>query len=842
MLIEQLKYKKSAGVRVSSRVHGLLKAANEARDLRRFPEAAALFRQALDRDPALAHVWVQYGHMLRENEEHMAAEAAYLRAIDLKPASDPHLHLGHLYKQLGQISRAARSYLAAARADPGNGDALSELHRLMARNVEITPEDIMALTDYGNEPSLEGEDPVSLAALRARAALDTLSEMLRHSAGNEDLSVLESTDALLQKLTDPTREGIDGQTRVGPAIIFDVSDLISYFSNARLPTGIQRVQIEAIRNALREGRHDVKVCAFLDHRDEWVEISPALFLLLCRLSLSSGDTRSPEWVATITKLRLTMTLADGLEFPEGAFLINLGTSWWLQNYFLYVRKAKAAHGIRYVPFVHDFIPVMASEHCTRELTQDFVSWALGVFDHADHFFVNSEATKRDLLKVADILGHEIDDENIVVIRLDADFRKPIATPLTGSELSRWGIGRSDFVLFVSTIESRKNHIGAFDAWINLIKKYGLRRVPKLVCVGNKGWLNDAVYARLATHDGLRDRVIMLSGISDAELDLLYRSCLFTLYPSNYEGWGLPVTESLCYGKVPLTSDASSLPEAGGTHAHYFEAGSTPRLTVALERLLFDHSFRRERESNIVNGFKPRAWGDIASQLLTSCSLWSHSHARAAPRVTSPAMLGAYHPIVRNFETRVWKGMRSAEIFRTGSGWWGPDNWGCWTKAEGASLEIGLPDELEGNVRLYIQVHGIPSQNCAWTVELGDGQTQQGILPVGAFKWISFETACAPDDNVVRLNIEGHSITDLRTVTDGLDPRVVSIGVAGFFLCKADDAETRSTFLEAVALGNLLDLSFNREPADERKTSSPASLPDDPFPPSARLAGIEHEAR
>ncbi len=87
------------------------------------------------------------------------------------------------------------------------------------------------------------------------------------------------------------------------------------------------------------------------------------------------------------------------------------------------------------------------------------------------------------------------------------------------------------MLFVSTVESRKNHLAAFDAWIGMIRRHGRRHVPKLVCVGNRGWLNDAVYARLQSQDGLRGHVHMLSGLSDAELDLLYRSCLFTLYPS-----------------------------------------------------------------------------------------------------------------------------------------------------------------------------------------------------------------------------------------------------------------------------------------------------------------------
>ncbi|MGI9377961.1 MAG: glycosyltransferase [Tsuneonella suprasediminis] len=818
MIIDKIRLRKSAGIRVSLKVHALLREANAAREITDHRRAAQLFGEALERDPSLAHVWVQYGHMLRECADFDAAERAYNEALRLEPASDPHLHLGHLYKQRGQATRAARSYLASAQADPSNSDALAELHTLMAHDIEITAEDIMALVDVDAYPALDEADPVAAAALRAHAALDTLARVLRCDGTGDQLSLLEATDALREQLEnqgEDFRKRDTGDDR-GTAIVFDVSDLMSYFKNARLPTGIQRVQIEVIRNALRHNRAcAIKVCAFLDSRDEWVEIPQAMFLLLCRLSLESGDRRAPEWIAATTKLRLAATTSEAITFPRGAFLVNLGTSWWLQNYFLYVRQAKAAYGIHYVPFVHDLIPVMASEHCTKELTEDFISWAMGAFEHADCFFVNSEATKRDLLEVAATLGHEITPDKVVVVHLDADFRKPVAVPLTEKALARWGIGRSDFILFVSTVESRKNHIGAFDAWINLIRKYGVRRVPRLVCVGNKGWLNDAVYARLAANDGLRDRVIMLSGVSDAELELLYRTCLFTIYPSNYEGWGLPVTESLCYGKVPLISDASSLPEAGGAFAVYFEAGSTARLTVELERLIFDKGIRAECEERIRREFMPRSWRDIAAQMTACIQQWAETEQDkedGASRVRVPvATLGAYHPIVRSFETRIWRGMRSAEMFRSGSGWWGPDDWGCWTKMSGGALEIGLPSNVVGPLRLYLQLHGLPGRDCAWTATLAQGARQKGVLPSGAFKWIHFDIDPVPQDNVLRVIVEGASSVDLRTVTDGSDPRVVSIGIAGFFLLQTSDTQARASFLEAVALGNVSDLAFNRDP-------------------------------
>src|SRR5262249_19140972 len=157
-----------------------------------------------------------------------------------------------------------------------------------------------------------------------------------------------------------------------------------------------------------------------------------------------------------------------------------------------------------VPYVHDMIPIMTPEHCVRELTEDFITWTLGVFQHADFFLVNSEATRRDLLAVAATLGHRLEAEHVHLVRLDADFRRPGAEPPAPAQLRKWGLKPGGYVLFVSTIESRKNHLGAFNAWLSLMRRH--RRgggVPRLVCVGNEGWLNTSVLAKLDASEELR---------------------------------------------------------------------------------------------------------------------------------------------------------------------------------------------------------------------------------------------------------------------------------------------------------------------------------------------------
>ncbi len=125
------------------------------------------------------------------------------------------------------------------------------------------------------------------------------------------------------------------------------------------------------------------------------------------------------------------------------------------------------------------------------------------------------------------------------------------------------------------------------------------------------------------------------------------------------------------------------------------------------------------------------------------------------------------------------------------------------------LKIGLP-EGTGPWRLYLRIHGLPKKSCRFHIELeGVENAQEGVLQAQAFKWLTFDVASQAGDLCLR--IQGADIEDLATVTNGSDPRVVSLGVCGFYLCAEHDLASRNRFLEAVVLGNIDHLAFNKEP-------------------------------
>lgn len=760
-------------------------AADAARDARDWARAARLYADALDLDPTRDDLWVQKGHALKESGHRDAAEEAYRRALALRPAvADTWMQLGHLMSLQRRVDEAAEAYARAVARDRGLTDALEGLKASLAHGA-VLPDDLRreaarAVRPPSRRTRLFTADAVALSRT-FRDALDALGDDAPREAVE---AVRAGLDALPLLTASPAEVAV---------AVFDVSDLIGYFAHSRLPTGIQRVQIEVLSALLTDPGSEprTRVCAFDEGRDGWVEVPPALFLDLAESALAGGDLAEPGWRLRLEAMRTELALAPALAFPPGAWLINLGTSWWLQNYFLKVREARRRFGVRYAPFVHDMIPVMAPEHCVQPLVRDFVSWALGVFGHADAFLTNSEASRADLLAVARRLGVEVRPDRVRVVRLDADFRKP-GQEGGDSVLERHGLTPGGFMLFVSTIESRKNHVEALAALQRMLAAHGPSRTPKLVCVGGKGWLNDAVFARLRSDPALARHVLMLSGVPDADLDGLYRSCRFTLYPSLYEGWGLPVTESLSHGKVVLASNRSSVPEAGGDLAVYFRPGDLDGLTEAMERLTFDDAWRELLERRIRDRFRPRAWRDLGRDMLAAVDGWAEDG--AAPPDWPLAEPGRLHRLSRSLALGVGHRDRADEIFRDGPGWAAPEAWGCRARGSGADLVFRL-DLPEGTpVRVHLGLTA-PGEGRAYDVRLGDGPPTAGHVLADAVRWIVLDSHAPGPDRPIRLRLT--AAPDGRAAPPG---ERVEIGVIGFMVCAADDLTARADFQSGIASG------------------------------------------
>ena len=752
-----------------------------ARDRSDWPAAAAAYRRAVDIHPDRAAIWVQLGHMSKEGGEYDAAEAAYREALRREPENgDTHLNLGHLMKMRGRPGEALAAYRRAVELEPERTDWRREVVAA-----------VRLLDAAQGSPELEADPLVRLlrevaggAAARTMAALPPAQAARAADAlaGAPSAGAAPGTTAGSPSLLAPPAAAAE--------IVFDISDLMSFFTHSRLPTGIQRVQIEAVSAVLRSPPPGLRVgvCAFSEARSAWSAAPEAVFLDVCRLALSGDDASALEWRIAVGRLEVAFEAAGPLAFARGAVLVNLGASWEQGNYYLALRGAKVRHGVRYVPFVHDLIPVVAPDFHVEALTRDFIGWLRSLLAHADGVLANSAHTLQDLRRAAAQLGLPLPGDREEVVHLDARMNADPQGPLDPEVLRKYGVDPGGFVLFVSTVEPRKGHFTAFGAWAQLVRDHG-PRAPKLVCVGRLGWMHDAAIARLRASSALRDRVQIASGVSDHELDTLYKACAFTLYASSYEGWGLPITESLTYGKVPLTSDHPSLREAGGDFAELFETGSERSLAAAVERLHLEAGLRARGEQRIRDGFHARTWAEVGAQIVQTAARWRDGG--DPPRgVDPPALsLGRLYGLGRNTSAELDRDAVTGEALRRGDGWWGPETWGCWTKPQPALLSFAAPAGT-GPLRVYLGLRGPPGQPCRYRVALGGETLAEGRLEPGQVSWVC-RTAPARAGEV-SLTVAGDAAWPLEGRPE---PRQGGLGVIGLMMCEEGDLLARSAFVE-----------------------------------------------
>ncbi|WP_431268723.1 hypothetical protein [Dankookia sp. P2] len=287
----------------------------------------------------------------------------------------------------------------------------------------------------------------------------------------------------------------------GAPLVFDASDLLDYFRHNRAPTGIQRVQLNIIREALQGAAGQlVSVAAFDPASGAWKAVPAALFLDLARLSATATETAEPDWAAAVAAMGQALGAGPALDFAAGGALVNLGTSWWIPDYLRRVREAKARHGIRYIPFLHDCIPLLVPEHCAEGLVGEFARWFAGLCLHADAVLADPDCTRADFerLRQAVLPGTAIPCRTVP---LDGRPDEVAPGPLPAALRD----GRR-FVLSVGTIESRKNHLLVFQAWLTLVRRHGAEAVPDLVCVGKLGWLAEEALRLHARAPILRAKV------------------------------------------------------------------------------------------------------------------------------------------------------------------------------------------------------------------------------------------------------------------------------------------------------------------------------------------------
>lgn len=228
---------------------------------------------------------------------------------------------------------------------------------------------------------------------------------------------------------------------------------------------------------------------------------------------------------------------------------------------------------------------------------------------ATHIVTVSESTKQDLAKVFGTPKQKI---SVTLLGYDKKRYQPKASKDDLSVLKEYQLTASQYVLFIGTLEPRKNIVGLITAYARLPKQ--LRDIFPLAIAGKKGWFYEEIFATVKELDVV-DAVHFLGRVPDEHLPALYRQARCFAFPSFYEGFGLPVLEALGCGTPVITSNISSLPEVAQHGGLLVNPKKLETITEALDTLLTDDTRYAEMKKETTTQAASFSWETTAKETL-----------------------------------------------------------------------------------------------------------------------------------------------------------------------------------------------------------------------------------
>jgi len=394
-------------------------------------------------------------------------------------------------------------------------------------------------------------------------------------------------------------------------LLYDVTGLLHWYAYFRRPAGVQRViekigASDALQSAARsrQGQRSVEFVVRLVGTARFCRLDPSLLIDLNEARARTVPMLRRRFAESLVRSPPRGLLADGRYFHVPYLLAGLATLWskrlapldpptkhdayfspgdlwWQRGYARALSDLKKSTGARLLQVVFDFHVEERRDWSPLGFSRVFSRELRGIAPHVDHWIAGSDTVAGQLTRR---LGDwSVPPRPISAWRYGWDtFASPgLDAASDDSTLERLGVGHRPYILFVGTIEPRKNIGSLLDA-LEWVRESLGERVPPLVIAGGYGWRAGALRRRIA--EKIRDgHAHWIRDADDAALAALYRRARFSVMPSLGEGYGLAIQESLGHGTPCIASDREAMREAGGRLARYFD----PRRHESLRDALLD---------------------------------------------------------------------------------------------------------------------------------------------------------------------------------------------------------------------------------------------------------------
>lgn len=287
---------------------------------------------------------------------------------------------------------------------------------------------------------------------------------------------------------------------------------------------------------------------------------------------------------------------EKIDFKKGDTLLLLDSTWSDTDYhFLENLKKRSVH---IVSVVYDIIPISHSKFCSDDLVFIYKNWLKKILNITDKYITISKTVKDDFQKLTNkrdlkveyfYLGGDFSNKNFQTEEIEESFQSIFQ--------------KRDTYITVSTIEPRKNHQFALDAFEELWKD---NIDVNYVIIGRVGWKVDALIQRVKNHKEYNKKLFLLDSIDDNHLNYAYKNAKALIFPSFTEGFGLPIIESLVTSLQVLASDTAIHREIGEDKISYFSLDDVN----SLKKLILDFPQKD------LDNFQWKNWRESGEELFT----------------------------------------------------------------------------------------------------------------------------------------------------------------------------------------------------------------------------------
>ncbi|MBI2607532.1 MAG: glycosyltransferase family 4 protein [Candidatus Doudnabacteria bacterium] len=353
-------------------------------------------------------------------------------------------------------------------------------------------------------------------------------------------------------------------------------------ANLPNPTGVEVYAAQLIKHLAKLDQRNQYVLYFRTKPQDWFYKLPSNFRIKVMPFPKFWTQLRLSWEMIWHPVDVLVILASALPFihPKNSIF--------------------TAHDIAYEFFPEAFTPFM----------RNYLIWSTRfAARHAAKIIAVSDSTKHDLVK-----RYQVSPENVKTIHLAVDHSqlKPLAEGEVKAVLDKFGLEYKKYILFIGTLQPRKNIKRLVDAYIQLKKEKGIEE--KLVIAGGKGWLFEPILKKI-NQAGMQEEIKFLGYIEEADKCALYNGAVALTLPALYEGFGLPPLEAMACGVSVVVSNVSSLPEVVGEAGVMVDPNSTDSIAQGLFKILSDKNLQKELGEKGIARARQFTWAETARKTL-----------------------------------------------------------------------------------------------------------------------------------------------------------------------------------------------------------------------------------